>query len=501
MEPNTEAIQAFGTQFRYSKARDFEVIIDSNDYINYSKLLESITGNRKKLLQLCEWNGEIFTLIYDYEKEKIDAYLHKQEKSEVSRNLDTSENDEILSLPKTMTVTQLVEANIFVVYNGANSKANRICSGTYGPRYLLDILIILSDVSYYKLIHDTLESIDAYAIENNKSFTGELERLKEDYEEKRKRLAILIKEKDVALKHSKYKNKSLEQKLDVVIKQNRKLKDRCDNLISMNLQSDGKLDEANAKIDELLCYAEARDKDSSLFKQKMNMLNNKVSKLNASNFDDEGSIVFIWYLFRSDSLVLDYTKSIPENAIWIYSQIREDKNKSIPDDAEILFEANVVSRSMYESLMKELEFLIIDKYYRHILISYENATAFIDKLNEFVLARGIHPETYNIEALNNEIETIKAKNEIRHKRETERAKQIAIRQRIIDEGKFYIYIFGRWRRLYNKIDESLTTELDASKFFYVRTGAGGINSEHIQTKTLVQSRFRAYGDARIRYEN
>ena len=489
-EESIQTITAFGVEFRYSKARDFEVIIDSNGYINYSKLLEQITGNRKKLLQLCEWNTSVFKLIYDYEKEKIDAYLHKQEKSSVSRFLDTEENDENLSLPKTMTVTQLVEANVFIIYNGGT---HRELWGTYGPRYLLDILIILSDVSYYKLIHNTLEAIDAYAIENNKAFTDELERLKIEYKKKLKKLKKLSRERDRALKKSKNRNKKLER-------DNQSLKEKVDELLSVCYQSDGKLDEANAKIDELLCYSEARDKDCILFKSKMNVFNNKISNLNASNFDEDGTVVFIWTLFRSESMTISYNKNIPDNSIWIYSSIREDKNKSIPDDAEILFEANVVSRSMYESLVRELESMTIDTFYRHILISYENAIPFIDRLNELLAARGIHPETYNIDALNKEIETMKAKDEIKRKRALARAQQIAIRQHIIDEGNYYIYIFGRWRRLYVKIGDELSTELDASKFFYVRTGAGGVNIEHIQTKTLEHSRFRNYGDARIRYE-
>ena len=48
-----EEISAFGTTFKISKARDFEIIIDSDGFINYSKLLEKITGNYKKLKYLC----------------------------------------------------------------------------------------------------------------------------------------------------------------------------------------------------------------------------------------------------------------------------------------------------------------------------------------------------------------------------------------------------------------------------------------------------------------
>ena len=163
---------------------------------------------------------------------------------------------------------------------------------------------------------------------------------------------------------------------------------------------------------------------------------------------------------------------------------------------------------MYESLTFELKPLTIDSFYRHILISYENAVPFIEKLNELILAKGIYPETYNIEALNAEIETLKANDEIKRKREETRDRQIAIRQAIIDKAGLYIYIYRcDWShsifetRLYNKnADDSLTTELGVSKFFYVRIGAGGVNIVHVQTSTLAHSQFRAHGDARVRYE-
>ena len=98
----------------------------------------------------------------------------------------------------------------------------------------------------------------------------------------------------------------------------------------------------------------------------------------------------------------------------------------------------MVSRTMYESLTFELKPLTIDSFYRHILISYENAVPFIEKLNELILAKGIYPETYNIEALNAEIETLKANDEIKRKREETRDRQIAIRQAIIDKAGLYI---------------------------------------------------------------
>lgn len=376
--------------------------------------------------------------------------------------------------------------------------------GTWIHPLLVNTVCEWANKNYAVLVSMLMNEKAKQALIEKKTLQEQVEDERERTErlqEKLERSSILIKEKDEALKRSKHKNKSLEQKMNELVEDSKRKDEKLDELMSAYWQSDGKLDDANNKIDELLLYARARDKDCSLIKTKMNVLNNKVSNLNGSNYDDEGTVVFIWTLFRSESMRISYTKQTPANAIWIYSQIREDKNIDLPADAEILFEANVVSRSMYETLVRELKPMTIDSFYRHILISYENAIAFIERLNELLDARGIHPETYNIETLSNEIETLKAKDEIKHKREARIATQTAIRQRIIDSGLFYIYIFGRWRRLYcTDENNELTTTLVANRFFYVRTGTGGVNNVHVQTTTLVNADFRSYGDTRIRYE-
>ena len=41
---NERSIQAFGTSFKFAKARDFEVIVDAEGRINYTKLLTQISS-------------------------------------------------------------------------------------------------------------------------------------------------------------------------------------------------------------------------------------------------------------------------------------------------------------------------------------------------------------------------------------------------------------------------------------------------------------------------
>ena len=499
MEDNS--IQAFGSVFMTVKARDREVIVDENGYINYSKLMESITGNRDSFRGICRKNQSLCAHVLHHDKAKLEAWAEqelKKTKKSKARSFDrTSEIDDFLSSIKTIEIEALIEANILIAYSGSGNKDIRRCSGTYGPRYLLDFLLFNVDVSYYDSIHETIEALDAYAQTTNKSLAQELEELKKLYEFKTKELENESK----AHEETKSKYDDAIAKINELIEDGKRKDEKIDELISQGYQQLGMFEEAAEERKALLVHDEARAKDNKLIKSKLNILCNKVSSLNASNYDEDGSIIFIWTLFRSESMRISYTKHMPEKAIWIYSSIREDKNKSIPNDAEILFEANVVSRSMYESLVRELEPMMIYSFYRHILISYENAIAFIDKLNELLDARGIHPETYNIEALSSDIETMKAEVELERKREERRAHQVSIRQHIIDEGKLYIDIYGRWRRLYNKNEnDDLINELNASKFFYIRRGAGGTIVERVQSRTLENSRFRAQGDPRIRYE-
>lgn len=204
------------------------MIVDANGYINYSKLLAKISGQAEKFANLCKDNTDVFKLIYENEKEKVDEYLRKSMKSKVKGNPVTSQNDdEKLSLPKIMTVSQLVEARVLIVYSGSGNADNRLVSGTFGPRYLIDLLIILTDVHYYKLIHETLEAIDAYAIANNRSFEGELKAVKRSYELKLKRMSILAKEKDEVIMAHKRKERELARKL----RESNESRDRIEGLL------------------------------------------------------------------------------------------------------------------------------------------------------------------------------------------------------------------------------------------------------------------------------
>ena len=122
MEDNS--IQAFGSVFMTVKARDREVIIDENGYINYSKLMESITGNRQAFKEICRRNGSLYKHIFHHDKAKLEAWveqelipsskleLKKTMKSKVGAKDPTSEIDDFLSSIRTIEIDALIEASI-----------------------------------------------------------------------------------------------------------------------------------------------------------------------------------------------------------------------------------------------------------------------------------------------------------------------------------------------------------------------------------------------------
>ena len=187
MEPNTEAIQAFGSVFTTVKARDREVIVDENGYINYTRLMESITGNRDSFRGICRMNASLYAHVLHHDRAKLEAWAEnelakteeetsKMKNSSSRINNRVAQIDEFLSSIKTIEVEALENANILIVRRGG-SISNARLRGTYGPRYLLDFLLFNADVSYYDSIHETIETLDAYAQQMNKSLAQELEEL------------------------------------------------------------------------------------------------------------------------------------------------------------------------------------------------------------------------------------------------------------------------------------------------------------------------------------
>ena len=525
---NIQTIKAFGTEFRYSKARDFEVIIDANGYINYSKLLERISGNRKKLLQLCESNSGVFDNVYEYEKEKIDAWL-KTTKSLMSGFPDIKEIDEILSLPKTMTVAQLVEANVFVEYKG---KPNNI-AGTYGPRYLIDVLIIFTDSKYYKRIHETLEAIDAYAVANNKSFSGELERIQEQYEDKLKRSQVLMKEKDEVLKRSKHKIKDLNTTIKEIQAQLKASAEREQHLIEQNeeLITQGKVDSEYIKrqhedIDTLhnMLFSvkntaedtnrllRHRDSDIKRLTKAAGYVAHEMKKQTIAQTRVVGLNTDVLVLYKTALKPVDddVRMQASDSQIWIASyngDIDNYKDSKLPADRDELYyiESNRLNSFKYLIQHSDIAPFIVRVYQRSILIEEENLEAFIEAVD---LVLNEHREFKSIISLENAKEEIEAKKAEAKELRKERDFKASI---LRAHPRVYIVINHFKRLVYCYLidddgNEVLTPLADVdrahaikAKWFY-RYGTGGRYIQELSISAIYSSTFSSHGDARIRYE-
>ena len=253
-----DSIQAFGTTFKFAKARDFEIIADAEGRINYTKLLTQITGDRNKLRDICKDNSAVLDVIRSYDEDKLLVWNEKYGLNSMEGNPSIAQEENI-SLPSTMTISQLQQAGIFIEHRGG-SKEIQFLTGTYGPRYLLDIFIILTRPSYYKLIHELLETIEEGSQLKNRSFNEELRRTIAQKEEENEQLKAKLyrthRDNDQSFKRLRRQKRSIQEQLNELIKINKdqtielheantRLQDVQGRVIDMQDHLNGHLDRLN----------------------------------------------------------------------------------------------------------------------------------------------------------------------------------------------------------------------------------------------------------------
>lgn len=494
---NVQAVKAFGTEFRYSKARDFEVIIDANGYINYSKLLESISGKSSKFKKLCERNSSILTLVYDYEKGKIDAYLRKSKKSSVVPFAATEENDENTSLPKILTISQLVEASVLIVYNGGS---HRELWGAYGPRYLLDVLIMTTDIRYYRRIHDTLEAIDAYAVANNKSFAGELERIQEQYEEKLKRSKILIKEKDEALKRCKQRyhkeskaHKETQSAYDLLVNQHAEMMEEL-RLTHRDVNN------GNDKLDLISTQLIESHDDIHELQLASQRLANLVINQNASNHST-GSIAFKLYIYTSNMIPKNahHREEIAADELWLGCACGEKRyvKPRMPVDAHIVYKRRINSRDVYAHIVERSDEYILETNYRHMKIRADDIDEFFNHIDTLLQEQGEHSSVRDLDEIHQRVQQ-------RHHQEQIQAHVHAIanaqnqeleelnnrKQELLAQYNDIHFVLNGWKRKVYTINNE----------FEIRYGVGGLMRRYLTRDEIMNGRFTNQRDARIKYE-
>ena len=119
---------------------------------------------------------------------------------------------------------------------------------------------------------------------------------------------------------------------------------------------------------------------------------------------------------------------------------------------------------------------------------------FINKVNSIVIERGNHDAIINLKPITDRIKAREVQSQINTRRQQTAEHIREVKQNVIDNGNLFIYMYGEYRRLYNKNGDTYTEELNASKLFYIRKVINGQEQyERLTVRTLENSHFSNNG--------
>ena len=344
------------TNFTLAKARDFDVVIlKENGWINYTKLCRDLTGNEDKFRSLINKNTSLQILIKSYENLR-------------------PENSPVLDF----TINNLTKLNILKQFNNYR-QVGEINVGTYGPRYMLDFIIMTCNINYYKLIHEALESIDNYTSTTGKSFDEEIAWIKQKYENE-------LKTKDDKI-----------SKLEELIKtQNNKI----DNL-------ETKIDNQTKTINEQSTKIDNQTKILTEVKQSLTSIADSVTDLNkhiTSNVICKYHIL-LWL----DKVNQNKTKSSDDITIKTFVGLIENTPKLSKTDKILLRENVSCSLDSFKQVLANLSNMAFTTNYRNIIIKQYKLESFIAKF-KCELIEINHPIESIRDSINNLETTVKEQN-------------------------------------------------------------------------------------------
>ena len=211
-----------GVEYKLVKARDFEVIVRSdNGFINYTKLCQQINDGKKPFYKVKDTQTFKYLCIQMENHDQLicrscsDVSLYEEIKSRIEMTEEGNSTPEIARI-----------------------------SGTYMPRYLLDYVIMTCDISYYKLIHELMDSIDQVAQERQRSFIEELQSNISEQNRKLERKRAKITRLDQLCNELRESNTNLANQMNEVREQNNQL-------LEDNRHTHQQLHQANHKLDSL----------------------------------------------------------------------------------------------------------------------------------------------------------------------------------------------------------------------------------------------------------
>ena len=318
--------------FATAKVRDFDVVIlKENGWINYTKLCKDLTGKSEKFRHLINDNEQLQVLIRNYEY-----------------NLSTAE-----FRGTQFTVIKLTELDILKTFN---KNVDNNYKGTYGPRYMLDFIIMTCNISYYKLIHEALESIDNYTSATNKSFTAEINDIKLTYEYRIKHLN----DENTSLK------RDIEELKQINLEQTKMIKEqtnKIDNQTKMIKEQTNKIDNQTKILTEV--------------KQSLTSIADSVSDLNKHITSNKVCKYHILLWLDKDNQ--KKTKSSDDVTIKTFVGLIENTPKLTKDDKILLRKDVSCSLDSFKTVLANLSDMAFTTNYRNIIIKQFKIEKFIIK--------------------------------------------------------------------------------------------------------------------------
>lgn len=292
--------------------------------------------------------------------------------------------------------------------------------------------------------------------------------------------------------------------------ENLSLREEIARLESLMYQS---LDLQNEMKHELKCNNIKLDSQSKNIDNLLNnssLMNQKMSKSNVANTSHEiHKPTLILYTSEKPDVIPkgNYKKEIPDNSIWIGSYCRvfksEDEIKTeLPEKANILIQMYVVGIDSVKFIIENNKSLIIDTFYRQILIDEANVIEFIENSIKLLNVSENDIIIKNYELIKRRITKHLEEKKINIEEEKRINNLIEIKEQIIKNGNYYIYFKARWRRIYSKLpNDELSKELDSKLPWIIRYGSNGSDQEILGSIVLKNSKYRSFIDERIKYEN
>ena len=171
----TETIHAFNEDFTISRSRGVEIILRMrNGSINYTKLCECIGSISFRRLKDKDHFQQFVEQYYNYKNSTTSRYIDIEDM--IFTNFPESEND--------------------------------IIGGIYGPKWILDYVLISSNVKYYSLIHKLIEAAD----DSSEDFESRIKILKDQLKRKQFKIDKLI--------------EKIDRQNDLLLKQNEMMKEQ-----------------------------------------------------------------------------------------------------------------------------------------------------------------------------------------------------------------------------------------------------------------------------------